>query len=70
MFYHILLFFLLQVEVPPLVIGGTSMKKVMTTQSAVALGVEKEPLSGGMAEEVEQVVKDAWPILPFAPLVV
>ena len=46
------------------------MKEVMTTQSAVALGVEKKPLSGGVAEEVEQVVKDAWPILPFAPLVV
>ena len=50
--------------------SGTSMKEVMTAQSVAALGVEKEPLSGDMAEEVRQVVKDAWPILPSAPFAV
>ena len=46
------------------------MKEVMTAQSAVPLGVEKEPLSGDMSKEAGQAVKDAQPALPSAPLAV
>ena len=53
------LLFLLQVEVLPPTTGGTFVKEVMTAQSAVPLGVEKEPLSGDMTKEVGQAVKDA-----------
>ena len=46
------------------------MKKVMTAQFATPLGVEKEPPSGVVAEEVEQAVKDAQSTLPSTPLAV
>ena len=46
---------------PPPVTGDAMAKEVVTTPSTAASGVE---------EEVEQVAKDAQPILPFAPLVV
>nr|POE76357.1 mads-box protein jointless [Quercus suber] len=58
------------VEVPPPMTGGALVEKVMTTQLAATLGVEKEPPNGGVAEEVRQAVKDAQPILPFASLAV
>ena len=61
--------FLLQVEMPPPVTGYALVKKVVAAQPAAALGVKKEPPSGGVAEEVRQVVKDAQPILPSASLV-
>ena len=43
-------------------IGGDLMKEVVVAQPPAALGVEKEPLNGGVAEEARQVVKDAQPI--------
>lgn len=46
--------FLLQVEVPPSTIGGTLVKEVITAPSAVPLGMEDEPPSGGVTEEVGQ----------------
>ena len=45
-------------------------KKVVTAPSTTASGVEEEPPSGGVADEVGQVAKDAQLILPSAPLVV
>ena len=47
---------------PPLVIGGDLMKEVVVAQPPAALGVEKEPPSGGVAKEARQAVKDAQPI--------
>ena len=47
------LLFLLQVEVPPLTTGETLVKEVMTTPSAVPLGMEKEPPSSDVAKEVK-----------------
>ena len=44
---------------PPLVTSGTLVKEMVAAQPATALGVEKESLSGGVAKEVGQAVKDA-----------
>ena len=41
-------FLFLQVEVPPPMIDGALVKEVITAQSTTALGVEKEPPSGGV----------------------
>ena len=60
----------MQVKVPPPTTGGTLMKEVMTTQSVIPLGVEKEPLNGDVTKEVGQAVKDAQPTLSSAPLAV
>ena len=49
--YFFLLFFLSQVEVPPPIIGSALVKIVVATQPPVALGMEKEPPSGGVAKE-------------------
>ena len=46
------------------------MKEVVVAQPATALSVEKEPPSGGIAEEIRQAVKDAQTILPSASLTV
>ena len=46
--------FLLQVEVPPPTTSGTLVKEVITAPSAVPLGVEEEPLNGGVIEKVRQ----------------
>ena len=40
-------------------IGGDLVKEVVVAQPPAALGVEKEPPSGGVAEEARQAVKDA-----------
>ena len=42
----------------------------VAAQLTATLGVEKEPPSGGVVEEVRQVVKDAQPVLPSASLAV
>ena len=46
------------------------MKEMMTTQSVILLGVEKEPLNGDVTKEVGQAMKDAQPTLSFAPLAI
>ena len=55
---------------PPPTTGETLVKEVMTTSFVVPLSVEKEPSSGDVTKEVGQVVKDAQPTLPSAPLAV
>ena len=55
-------------EIPPPTTGGTLVKEVMTAPSVVPPGVENEPPSGDVTEEVRQLVKDVQPILPFIPL--
>ena len=62
--------FLLQVEVPPPMTGGTLAKEVMIAPSAVPPSVEKEPPSGDVTEKVGQLVTDVQPILPSIPLAV
>ena len=59
---------LLQVEVPPPTIGGTLVKEVIIATSAVPLGMEEEPPSGGVTEEVGQPMQDVQPILSSVPL--
>ena len=61
--------FLLQVEVPPPVIGG-ALKEVVATQLPTALGVEKEPPSGGVVREAKQAIKDAEPVPASTSLVI
>ena len=67
--FFLFLFSFLQVEIPPPTTSGTLVKEVMTAPSVVPLGVENEPPSGDVTEEVRQLVKDVQPILPFIPLV-
>lgn len=55
---------------PPLAISGALVKKVVVAQLVPALSVEKEPFSGGIAEEVKQAVKDAQPIPPSASMAI
>lgn len=62
--------FLLQMEVPPPLIGGALLEGVVATQPPIALGVENEPPSGGVAREDKQVVKDAKPVLASTSLVI
>ena len=62
--------FLLQVKVPPPATSGVLVKEVVATQSPTALDVEKEPLSGGVAAEARQAVKDAKTISSFASLAI
>ena len=62
--------FLLQVKVPPPATSGVLVKEVVATQSPTALDVEKEPLSGGVAGEARQAVKDAKPISSSASLAI
>lgn len=55
---------------PPPALDGALVKKVMTAQSTAALAIEIESPSGGMVEEVGQVVKGTQLILPLSSLVV
>ena len=55
---------------PPLVFGGVLVKEVMATQPPTTLGIEKEPLSGGMVGEAKQVVKDVEPVPSSTSLVI
>ena len=48
--------------------SGTLVKEVTTAPSAIPLGVEKEPLSGGVIEEVGQPMQVVQPILSSIPL--
>jgi len=41
------------------VTDGAMAKEVVIAPSVVTLGMEEEPPSGGMAEEIRQTVKDA-----------
>ena len=50
--------FILQVEVPPPTTGGTLVKEVTTALSTIPLGVEVDPPSGEVTEEVGQPVQD------------
>ena len=68
MFCHLLFFSFLQVEIPPPTTGGTLVKEVIIAPSAVPLGVEKEPSSGGLTKEVGQPMQDVQPILSSVPL--
>ena len=68
MFYHLLFFSFLQVEIPPPTTGGTLVKEVIIAPSAVPLGVEEEPSSGGVTKEVGQPMQDVQPILSSVPL--
>lgn len=45
--------------------GGVLVKEVMATQPPATLDMEKEPLSGGMAGEAKQVVKDVE-LVPYS----
>ena len=45
-------------EIPPPTTGGTLVKEVMTAPYVVPTGVENEPPSGDVTEEVRQLVKD------------
>ena len=45
-------------EVPPPTTGGTLMKAVMTASFTIPPGVEIEPPSGDVTEEVGQPMKD------------
>ena len=58
-FFDVLLFtsscssFLSQVEVPLPMIGGALAQETVVAQPTTASGVEKEPSSGGVAEEIK-----------------
>ena len=49
-------------EAPPPSTSRPLGEEVITTPSAVLLGVEEEPLSGGMTEEVSQPMQGVQPI--------
>ena len=55
-------------EVPLSTIGGTLVKEVIIATSAVPPGMEVEPPSGGVIEEVGQPMQDVQPILSSVPL--
>ena len=55
-------------EVPLSTIGGTLVKEVIIATSAVPPGMEEEPPSGGVTEEVGQPMQDVQPILSSVPL--
>ena len=59
---YLCILFLLQVEVPPPMIGGTLKEEVAATPTAVFPSVGEEALSGGMTEEVRQLMQGVQPI--------
>ena len=55
-------------EVRPPMTSGTLVKEVTIAPSIVPLGMEKEPPSGGVTEEVGQPMQVVQPILSSIPL--
>ena len=55
---------------PPPVTSGSLVKIVVAAQPLTTSGMEREPSSGGVAEEANQAVKDAKPISSSASLAI